>query len=321
MSIGRKAVALGLLSSLFSSTTYLVNSLLAVDGQSWMWSGALRYIFMLPPLLLLVCIRGKLKDTLLEIARKPLSWLLWSNVAFSLFYFSLAYAAAYGPAWLVAGSFQFTILAGALMSPLFPAQDKDGNMLKSGKIPVHLFPAFGVILVGVFLLQLKNISSGTSDGLMFIVPVLISATAYPLGNRKMLQVVDNRLSTIERVFGMTLCSMPICIIFGIIAFVTAGPPSTTQLLGTAVVAMVSGLCATILLFQATKMVQHTPQWIAIVESTQCGEVVFSLLGSVILLGENLPEFAGIIGLTLIVVGMVANSLSAQKRSLKDIADR
>ena len=47
------------------------------------------------------------------------SWLLWSFVGFVLFYGPLTFAAAFGPGWLVSGTWQFTIIAGVLLAPLF----------------------------------------------------------------------------------------------------------------------------------------------------------------------------------------------------------
>ena len=49
-----------------------------------------------------------------------------------------------------------------------------------------------------------------------------------------------------------------------------------------------------------------------VEATQSGEVLFTLLGGVLFLGDSLPDAAGFTGIALIVAGMAANSLAAAK---------
>ena len=48
----------------------------------------------------------------------PRVWLAWSGVGFALFCVCLTWAAAYAPAWLVAGTFQLTVIAGMLLAPL-----------------------------------------------------------------------------------------------------------------------------------------------------------------------------------------------------------
>ena len=45
-------------------------------------------------------------------------WLLWSPVGFGLFYAPMAFAVSAGPGWLLAGTWQITILAGILLAPL-----------------------------------------------------------------------------------------------------------------------------------------------------------------------------------------------------------
>ena len=66
-----------------------------------------------------------------------------------------------------------------------------------------------LILAGIFLLQvphLKRADGGTV--FLTLVPILVAAFSYPLGNRKMMACCPPSMSTIKRVFGMTLCSMP-----------------------------------------------------------------------------------------------------------------
>ncbi|WP_186566237.1 DMT family transporter [Lawsonibacter celer] len=313
---GGGAVLLGLLSSVFFSVTYVLNNLMADAGGSWLWSASLRFLIMFPILLLLVLLRGTLGRTLAAIRRAPGRWMVWSTVGFGLFYAPLTFASAYGPSWLVAGTFQFTIFAGALLTPLFwTVRDTPAGPLRQrGKVPVRLFPAFAVILAGVFLLQVDHFQK--TDPLtvvLFAIPVLVSAFAYPLGNRKMMELCGGELGVIERVFGMDLCSLPFFLVLAAAAGATAGAPSLGQLLQSAVVALSSGIVATLVFFYATQLVRENPQQLALVESTQCGEVVFSLLGGILLLHNALPSPVAALGLVLIVAGMAANSLLSAKR--------
>jgi hypothetical protein len=78
----------------------------------------LTFYLMLPILLIIVAIRGNLIDLLKEIRSNLWQWLLWSTIGFGLFYATLTYGANYGPSWLVASTFEFTIIAGMFIGPL-----------------------------------------------------------------------------------------------------------------------------------------------------------------------------------------------------------
>lgn len=313
---GTRALILGLISSLFFSATFVLNNLMANAGGSWLWTASLRFFFSLPMLLVLVLARGTLGKTLAVIRRAPGKWLLWSTVAFGVFYTPFAFAAAYGPSWLVSGTYQFTMFAGALLTPLFwvTRQTPDGPVLERGKIPLGLFPAFGVILVGVFLLQVEHAQkTSLSSILLFSLPVLVSAFAYPLGNRKMMELAGDELGVAERVFGMNLCVIPFCLMLALFGGITAGAPSSGQLMQSLAVAFFPGFCATLLFFHATQLVRNQPHWLALTESTQCLELPFCLVAGVLLLGNPMPGVLGGVGLVLIAGGMVFNSvLQARK---------
>ena len=299
-----RALFLGFLSSVFFSVTYVVNAAMAKSGGDWMWSACLRYLFLLPMRRVLT-IRQGWKPVFSELRRAPLPWILWSTVGFGIFYAPLAFAAAYGPSWMVAGAFQFTMLAGALETPLF--KDKDG---KRQKIPTQLFPAFAVIIAGIFLLQVEQIRKDPDIGraMLFAIPVLISASAYPLGNRKTMAVCKTKLTTQQRMLAMTMGSLPFWLLIAGTATVRVGLPSAIQLKQAFLVSLFSGLIATLIFFEGTRLVKENPQRLALVESTQCGEVIFSLVGGILFLHDALPGLFGWLGLALIVGGMIVNSL-------------
>ena len=304
-----KALILGIISSVFFSVTYVVNAAMAQSGGNWMWSASLRYLLLLPMLLVLTAKQGWM-PVFAELKRAPLQWILWSTVGFGIFYAPLAFASAYGPSWMVAGAFQFTMLAGALETPLF--LDQEGNRQK---IPTKLFPAFAVIIVGIFLLQLEQIQNDPDIGraLLFAIPVLISASAYPLGNRKTMAVCQTPLTTLQRMLAMTIGSLPFWLLLAGIATVRVGLPSVTQLAQASIVSVFSGLIATLIFFESTRLVKDHPQRLALVESTQCGEVIFSLVGGILFLHDALPGLFGWLGLLLIVGGMIFNSLLTMKK--------
>src|SRR5690625_696284 len=109
-----------------------------LSGGSWLWSSSLRFFFMLPFLFIIVYYRKGFMPMKKEIKQQPVPFFLWSVVAFVLFYAPLTYAAAFSPGWLVAGTWQLTILAGVLLTPLFmiTLQTQDGIRIVRQKIPI-----------------------------------------------------------------------------------------------------------------------------------------------------------------------------------------
>lgn len=254
---------------------------------------------MLPVLWLLLRKQKADLDILRQIRKAPLPWILWSTVGFGLFYLPLSMSSCYGESWFVAATWQVTIVAGVLLTPLF-----------GGKLPVKNLALSAVILVGIFLLQLSHLETMDPGGsLAAFGLIVIAGFAYPLGNRKMLAVCPSRFSTVQRVFGMTLCSMPFWLLCSGCAAVTHGLPTAGQVLQSLVVAVFSGVIATILFFEATSLVKNNPKQLAAVEATQAGEVLFTLLGGILFLQDPLPSPVGILGICIVVIGMVLNSLS------------
>lgn len=84
-----------------------------------------------------------------------------------------------------------------------------------------------------------------------------------------------------------------------------------HLLQSFLVALFSGVIATILFFQATDLVKDNPKQLAVIEATQSGEVIFTLLLSVLVLGDAMPTWIGFVGISLVIVGMILNSLATK----------
>ena len=150
-------------------------------------------------------------------------------------------------------------------------------------------------------------SQANLASILGIIPVIIAAFAYPLGNRKMIEVCENKFTTFQRVFGMTLCSMPFWIIISASGLLSVGLPSKGQVLQSLIVAIFSGVIATILFFKATDIVSKNSNQLAVIESIQSGEVVFTVLGGIIFFNDTLPSTISLIGLILVVLGMILNS--------------
>ena len=301
-----REIALGIFAALFFAVTFILNRSMDLEGGSWLWSASLRYFFMLPFLILLVHFRKGWKPLAHEMKSQPSKWLLWSFVGFVLFYAPLTFAASFGPGWLISGTWQLTIVAGVLLAPLFVL--KQGNQTIRQKIPIVSLLISCIILFGIVLIQVPQAQSVSFEVLILgIVPVFIAAFAYPLGNRKMMEVVDGRLDSYQRVLGMTIASLPAWIVLAIIALFTVGLPSMSQTIQSLIVALSSGVIATVLFFIATDRVRGNQGKLAAVEATQSTEVLFAIIGEMILLSIPLPETISLIGIAIIVIGMLLHS--------------
>lgn len=299
-----RAILIGILGAMFFSVTFILNRAMELDGGSWIWSASLRFFFMLPILLIIVGFNRNLKPVFSHLKKQPVKWMLWSSVGFGLFYAPLTFATVYGPGWLVAATFQLTIIAGSLLVP-FLSPDKSHKQT----IPIQSVFISLIILAGVFTMQWEHASSvPLASVFLIIIPLIVSAFAYPLGNRKMMQVVNGELNTFQRLLGMTIASLPFWIILSIYGIFAHGPPASSQVGQTFIVAIASGVIATALFFYATEIVQHDNQKLAGVEATQSGEVVFALLGEIIILSTPLPSVLSFIGIALVIIGMILHSV-------------
>jgi drug/metabolite transporter (DMT)-like permease len=292
-----RAIVLGVFASFFFAFTFVLNRAMDLAGGSWVWSSSLRYLFMVPFLLVIVAWRGNLRPLLREMRARPWAWIVWSFVGFGLFYTPLSFAAAYGPGWLIAGTWQITIIAGSLLVPLF-----------GQKIPYKGLAMSLLILAGVALMQLHEAKELTVRELLLgVCPVVIASFAYPLGNRRMMEVTQGRIDAYQRVLGMTLASLPFWLLLSVYGLATVGLPSGGQTVQSLVVAVTSGLIATVLFFTATDLAKGSAPQLAAVEATQAGEVVFTVLLEMLLLAAPFPALWSSLGMLLVIVGMILHS--------------
>ena len=298
----RKALILGIIASFFFSFTFLLNRQMHLTGGAWEWSASLRYIFMLPIIFLILKSKKQTSAVYHEIRRQPIKWFLFSTIGFGFFYAPLCFASIYSPSWLIAGTWQITIVAGVIMTPLF-----NQNKILSGRFPTKVLFFSSMILLGVLLIQFEE---ATKMSLFHFItgsmPVLFAAFAYPFGNRKTIQLCSNRLTTLQRIYGMTLCSLPFFASISFLGIIKSGLPSHSQVIQSLAVAIFSGVLATLLFFKATDLVSNSPHKLAIIEATQSGEVIFTLLGSILIFKDSIPGLFGILGILLIVLGMFCN---------------
>ncbi len=307
------AIVLALASALFFTLTYVLNRASANDSGHWAWTACLRYFITLP--LLLPLLRGRVQPVLSAIARHPWAWFGCSAIGFVLFYSLLSFAATSGPAWLIAGSFQFTIIAGIVCAP-FLYRDARRH------VPPSIWGVALLILAGVLWMQLSH-ADGALDAAAWLAlaVVLLSALCYPLGNRLLLlhlEKTGETLDATQRVFGMTLASQPLWLLLAVFAWQRAGAPSGEQMLLAAGVALSAGVIATILFFKATGMVRNNPTALAAAEAMQAAELVFASLLGAMLLQEAWPRGGALYGALLVTLGIVLFTwLAARPRLQQD----
>lgn len=302
-----RRVSLGVLAALFFSSTFILNRAMSLAGGNWAWSASLRYGYMLVFLILILLItRGwnGLAQVFRVFAEYWLFWIIAGSVGFGVFYALICYSAEFSPAWIIATTWQTTILSTPLILAIFDR-----------KVPSRGLLFTGLIFIGILLVNIEHASS-TGLGVMFsgALPVLVAAFAYPLGNQMVWEAhrAENpvlpqiRSEILEngfaRVLLLTLGSIPFWI--GLMIFVNPPPPSAGQWLNTALVALFSGVIATTIFLYARHLCQHSYE-IAAVDATQSTEVIFSLLGEIIFLNGALPGPLGLVGILLAVAGLVA----------------
>lgn len=310
-----RAILLGILSSFFFAFTFVLNRTMSDSGGSWMWSASLRYLFMIPLLLVIVAGRRKLRGLVQEMRLHPWRWLWWSFIGFGLFYAPLCFSASYSPAWVVAGSWQVTIVAGSLLVPLFhQTMQTSSDLVKARRrIPFRNMGMSIVILAGIGIMEWSQATHVSLHAMLLgMIPVLVAAFAYPLGNRKMMELCEGRLDPYQRILGMTIASLPLWLVLSAVQLSAHGLPSRGQTTQSLMVAVLSGVVATALFFAATDLCRGDVRSLAAVEATQAGEVVFTLVGEVAVIKGTDVSIVGMVGLAFVVIGMVLHSVQVTR---------
>ena len=311
-----KPIILGVLAAIFFAVTFILNRAMDLAGGSWIWSASLRYFFMVPFLLIIVICRKKFLPLWEELKKRPIPWLIWSTIGFGLFYGPICFSAAFAPGWLIAATWQITIISGSLLAPMFHeiVWTERGMVKQKGKIPFKGLLMSLIILLGIILMQVEQSNELTPMELALgIIPIILATFAYPLGNRKMMDICGGRLDVFQRVLGMTLASLPFWIILSIYGLFTVGPPSMNQAVQSGIVAISSGVIATVLFFHATDLVRGNMQKLAVVEATQSMEVLFALVGEWVILNAPLPNIISWMGILFVMVGMTLHSYVSNKK--------
>jgi len=304
-----KIIFIGLLAALFFSSTFIINRYIAIEGGHWYWSATLRYTYMLILLTFgFILFKGYsyLKILVVEFFRNFIFWTIAGSIGFGVFYALICYVAADSPAWVVATTWQFTIIASLFILRFF---GKAISKLTWGLIVL--------MFIGIFLINFAYLSIDDIKSQIFSITLIIIASfSYPLGNQLVWEVQNGRASLpkirkdilkniFSKVFLLSLGSLPFWIFVSL--FFEVGFPTNSQFVSMVLVTIFSGITATSLFLYA-RAKANTPSKIALVDSTQSGEVLFTLLFEVIFLGALLPTGIGIFGIGLLLLGLISLAL-------------
>lgn len=288
---------------------------MSLDGGHWLWTASLRYGWMLLFLLGGLLLTGRIATLrqILQIYRQ--NWLFWSltgSIGFGIFYAMLSFSASYAPGWVIATTWQATILASPLVLLLF------GRPVPIRALLFIVIIFFGILLVNFAQLQSSDWQTLLRGGL----PVLVAAFAYPIGNQMLWEaqrggnrwLPDINHPLLANAFLRILLLVIGTIPFWMILLLVAAPPapSAGQVINTALVAIFSGIIATSLFLHARHRATN-PYEITAIDATQSSEVLFSLLGEIIFIQALLPGASGWLGIILTIVGLILYMLAQTKR--------
>ncbi len=295
---------IGLISALFFSATFLINRSISLDGGHWYFSASLRFLYTLAFIGLgFITFKGisYFKEVLKEYFENLMFWTITGTIGFGFFYSLICYAADFSPGWVVATTWQLTILASLFVLSFF------GQKL-SKKIWFFTF----IIFLGITLVNFSHFDVNNMEPLFFgFFPVLIAAFSYPIGNQLVWEEKKKRKdkgqnttilnNAFVKVFLLTLGSFPLWII--LYFFTDAKLPNDGQLISVAIIAILSGIVATSLFLYARSHA-NTPSKLIAVDASQSGEVFFALLGEMIFLNAVFPNEIGVIGIIITISGLI-----------------
>lgn len=299
-----RLIVTGLMAGLLFSTTFVLNKAMSLGGGHWLWSASLRYVYMIGFLLVYILFsRGiaGLQRVLALLLKHWFFWCLAGGIGFGGFYSLICFSADHAPGWVIASTWQLTIIASLIVLLFF-----------GRSFPRRTWLFSGIIFLGVLLINLASLKTANLRGLLLGgLPVLIAAFCYPLGNqlvweagrgKSFLPDISGDLieHPLNKILLLSLGSLPFWLI--LLVVIRPAPPAAGQLLTTALVALFSGVIATGF-FLAARNRARTAGELAAVDATQASEVVFALIGEIIFLQAPLPSRTAVVGIVLVFVGL------------------
>jgi drug/metabolite transporter (DMT)-like permease len=243
------------------------------------------------------------RRVLAEFLRHWTFWVVSGSIGFGGFYALICFAADHSPGWVVATTWQLTIIASLFVLMLF-----------GRTFPTRIWVYSAVVFAGILLVNISRIETENAMTLLLgASPVLLAAFMYPLGNqlvweakhgRQRLPRVDAGLleNPFAKVFLLSLGSLPFWAL--LYPFTNAPPPAHGQFVTVALVALLSGVIATSLFLAARNSAEDASQ-LAAVDATQSSEVLFALAGEMFFLQASLPSLTQMTGMLVACAGLVA----------------
>ena len=171
-----RLILIGLAAGLFFSSTFVLNRLMSLEGGHWVWSACLRYAYMIALLIgWLIVVRGMAvtRRTLALFVRHLRLWMAAGSIGFGAFYALICFSADYAPAWIVATTWQFTIIATLVVLMAF-----------GRRFTPRTWAFCAIVFTGVGMVNISQ--AGTVTALELVcgaLPVLAAAFCYPVGNQ------------------------------------------------------------------------------------------------------------------------------------------
>lgn len=326
-----KMIVWGLIASAFFSTSFVLYQLMSVQGGHWFWSASFRCFFMWLLLSVFILLQNKLNPSkLLALCKLFAShWQFWcvtGGIGLGT-YGLLAFAADYAEGWVIAATYLFTVVASLVVLSFF------GQSFQKKVIVYSVIVFIGVVLANVGEGLRHNTSQGTDWHALLLfgaLPAFIASFCFPLGNQliwqagqpkgdsthhtnemseltsKLLQKVPQVTSPLlsnplHKVWLMSLGSLPMWLILGVI--VQPPAPSVSQMTISFLVALMAGVLGTTTFLHARSLAKQ-PQQLAAVDATQGSEIIFALLGGMLLLHTPMPSGLSFVGIALVIIGLV-----------------
>lgn len=312
----------GLLGSAFFSSSFVLYELMSVQGGHWFWSASLRCLFMWLLLSVVIVAKSLSFKELIGLGalfwRYVYFWCVAGGIGFGT-YGLLAFGANYAPAWVITSTFLFTVVASLFVLAFF------GQRFRGKTIVCVL-----IVFVGILLANLGEGMTKPSTDIWQLVlfgalPAFVAAFCFPIGNQLIWQAGQNRSTTsatslrlkllnalpyvpadklsspLHKVWLLSLGSLPLWLVLGVLV----RPPATSvSQVGMAfLVALLAGVVGTSVFLYARSQAK-TASEIAVVDTTQASEIIFSLLGGMLLLGTPLPSLPSAVGIGLIILGLI-----------------
>ena len=228
-------------------------------------------------------------------------WIFSGGVGFGLFYLALCYAASYSPGWVLAATWQITILMTPFVIRAF------GN-----RVPTRGIIYLIIMFLGILLVNYDEFKISTHFDLRSAIPIAFAAICYPFGNTlckyacegKFKNIPINRysisISVFSQILMMTMGAFPVLFLFWLI---TSPPlPTHSQLYSVAFIGLSTGVIATSLLYRARKMAGQSAFALAAADGTQAVEGPLALFWEWAIFRGLLPSLYGASGLILVIAG-------------------